>query len=142
MLIDSNTVFYDEAPMTSGESVAVGLTSFLQPGRVEPVPIRIRVTRADAGITALDIQLQQADAEGGPFEDVPNACLALEPADLTEGADIGWRWLPANTLRPWLRLKIQVTGGDGSGRLFAAVLREDPLDMRPGMYIDKGVARG
>lgn len=142
MLLDDNLVFSDGASLASGESTPVPLTSFLHPGRMEPIPMCIRVAEADASVTALEVQLKQADSETGTYEDVPNACLAWEADDLKKGQTLSWRFLPSFTTKNWLKLEYAVTGGDGSGKLFAAVTREDDLPYIDGMYIDKGIVHG
>lgn len=141
-IIDSYLVFSDNAELKSGESDPVGLTSFLHPGRMTPIPFRVLITTPDAGVSKLEIMLQQADSRDGVYEDVPNACLAFEQADLASGKPLVWRFLPSQASKPWLRLEYAVTGGSGSGRIFAALLREEELPYETGMYIDKGVVEG
>ena len=70
MIIDSNLVFSDGASLASGDSDAVGLTSFLIPGRMGPIPMCIRILAEDAAVTALEVQLKQADSKDGTYEDI------------------------------------------------------------------------
>lgn len=142
MLIDSNLVFIDNKPVTAaitGEEV--GLTSFLKPGREEPIPLMIKVTEAFAGGTSLSIKLQQANEKGGTYEDIPGASVTVLLADLTLGARVGWRFLP-KAKKPWLKMTATPTGSFTAGKLFAAVTREDELPYETGMYIDAGVVKG
>lgn len=142
MIIDSNLVFSDAASLASGDSEAVGLTSFLTPGRMGPIPMCIRILADDATVTALEVQLKQSDSKDGTYEDVPNACLAWEQEDLTQGKILSWRFLPSFATKPWLKLEYEVTGGDGSGKIFAALTREEDMPYVPGMYIDAGAVQG
>ncbi|MGE9985378.1 Bbp16 family capsid cement protein [Desulfovibrio sp. SGI.169] len=142
MIIDSNLVFSDGASLASGDSAAVGLTSFLIPGRMRPIPMCIRILAEDAAVTALEVQLKQADSKDGTYEDVPNACLAWEQDDLKTGKILSWRFLPSFATKSWLKLEYAVTGGDGSGKIFAALTREEDMPYVPGMYIDGGAVKG
>lgn len=142
MLIDSNLVFIDNKPVTTavtGEEV--GLTSFLKPGREEPIPLMIKVTEAFAGGTSLAIKLQQAEEKGGTYEDIPGASVTVLLADLTLGARIGWRFLP-DAKKPWLKMTATPTGSFTAGKLFAAIAREDDIPYEAGMYIDAGKVKG
>ena len=97
MIIDANTVLLDSAPILGAAVTgpAVGLTSFLNPGRQEPIPIRARVVGEDfAGGTSITFKLTQADSEGGTYADVPGSSVTVALADLTKGKAVGWRFLP------------------------------------------------
>jgi len=144
MLIDSNLVFLDSVEAVSGASAPVALTSFWTPRREEPVPVSMKIVEGDlAGVTSLGVQLQQACAQEGPWEDVPGAAITISDASrLVMGGGFGWRFLPAVS-GSWLRLNLTVEGSStGEGRLFAAIVREDELPWEAGMFIDGGVVRG
>lgn len=139
MLIDSNLVSLDGVSIASeATGTAVGLTSFLKPGREEPVPVSVRLTEAAAGGTSLTLKLQQCATEDGSFEDVPGSSLTLAAADLVTGRNLGWRFLPPGVTQPWIRVVATPEGSFSAGKLFAAVVREDELPYEEGMYIDKG----
>ncbi len=137
MLIDSNTVSIDCEPLTAAVTgKAVPLASLLKPGRQEPVCVYVRATEKAAGGTSVTITIQQSDAKNGTYTDAASATVAL--ADLTPGKILGWRWLPPLITKQWLKIKATPTGEFTAGKIFAAVVREDPLEYEDGMYIDKG----
>lgn len=143
MLIDSTLVLIDDKDISSaitGEGVA--LTSFLKPGREEPIPLCIRMTEAAAGGTSLALKLQECDSADGTWADVPGASVSVVLAGLGAGRRLGWRWLPAAVSKPWVRLVATPTGTFTAGKLFAALAREDDLPLEGGMYIDGGTVKG
>lgn len=143
MLIDSHLVFLDGEDISAATTgKAVGLTSFLKPGREEPVPISIKMTEAAAGGTGITLTLQESESENGTFADVPGATLTVKLADLSAGARLGWRWLPAAVEKPWVRLSVTPEGSFTAGRIFAALAREDDLPYAAGMYLDGGAVKG
>lgn len=143
MLIDSNLVLLDDQSLADTVTCeTVGLTSFLTPGREEPIPICIKVTEAAAGGTKVEIKLQECDTKAGTFTDVPGAAITAPLADLTAGKRLGWRWLPAEVGKPWIKLVVTLTGTFTAGKLFAALAREDDLPYGAGMYIDGGKVKG
>ena len=145
MLIDSNTVLLDSAAITS-EAVtgpAVGLTSLLKPGRANPVFITAKVVEEDfAGGTSIECKLTQSDTEDGSYADVPGSAVSVALAELATGKKIGWRFLPAGTDKPWLKMVVTPTGTFTAGKLFAAIVREDDGPWEAGMYIDGGIVKG
>lgn len=145
MLIDSNAVLLDSAAITD-EAVtgpAVGLTSLMKPGRAEPIPIVAKVVEADfAGGTSVAFKLTQSATEDGSYTDVPGSTVSVVLADLKVGKKIGWRFLPAGTDKPWLKMVATPTGTFTAGKVFAAVVREDDQPYEAGMYIDGGVVKG
>lgn len=129
-IIDSHCVLF-EGPL-SGESTgkAVPLTALRLPGRMEPMPLRISVTRAFAGAktTSLALTLQEADSADGEWTDVAGAAITVPGAELAEGARPGWRFLPPGVRKSWLRLKLAPAGdGPHDGHIFAALMREEDL---------------
>lgn len=143
MIIDSQLVFLDGEDISAAATGnAVALTSFLKPGREEPIPICIRMVEAAAGGTSIALTLQECDSEKGTFADVPGASLTVALADLGAGARLGWRWLPPAVEKPWVRLSITPTGTFTAGKIFAALAREDDLPYAAGMHIAGGVAAG
>lgn len=143
MLIDSNLVFTDGPLTASGPSQAVPLTSFFKPGKAEPIPILLRVTENFVGPTSLAIKLTECATADGTYTDVSSAALTIPLADLKTGKKFGWRFLPANVEKPWLKLVYTLTGTTPSaGKLFAAVMREIEDGYEAGMYIDAGTVRG
>lgn len=138
MLIDSNNVSLDSVSIAAAATGdAIPLTSLLRPGRAEPVCVFIRATEKAAGGTSVAISIEQADKKDGTFSAVASATVTL--AELVPGQILGWRWLPPSVTKPWIRVKATPTGTFTAGKIFAAVVREDPMEYEDGMYIDKGV---
>ena len=144
MLIDSNTVLFDSVAVTSSPVTgdAVGLTSLFKPGRAEPIPVSLKVVEDFAGGTSITFKLTQADSETGVYSDVPGSLLTVVLADLKKGKLIGWRFLPSGVSGQWLKMVATPSGTFTSGKVFAAVVREDVLPYEAGMYIDGGTVRG
>lgn len=144
MLLDSNNITIDNKAATAAiTGDAIPLTSLLKPGREEPVCVFIRATEqvcaasGEGAASAMTFTIQQADAKDGTFATAATASVPL--ADLTEGAPLAWRWLPPSVTKGWIRINAQANGNVASGKIFAAIVREDPLEYEDGMYIDKGV---
>lgn len=145
MLLDANLISLDSAAVTSSAVTgsAVPLTSFLIPGREEPIPICAKVVGADfAGGTSITFKLTQSDTQDGTYTDVPASSVTVALADLKAGKTIGWRFLPRGVSKPWLKIVATPTGTFTAGKVFGAVVREDDLPYEAGMYIDKGVVVG
>ncbi len=120
MIIDSHLILFEGAvSTTSGDPV--GLTSLHTPGKVQPILINTRITEDLAGATAVTLTLQQSDSENGSYADVTGASLSLTASDFKVGKRTGWRFLPRSVVKPWLRLKISVTGTPTGGKLFCAL---------------------
>ena len=137
MLIDSNNVTLDSVPLTGAATgQAIPLTSLLRPGLSEPVCVFIRVTEQPAGGSGVTLSIETADKEKGTFTEVASATVAA--ADLIPGHILGWRWLPPSVKKPWIRVKATPQGSFTAGKIFAAIVREDPIEYEDGMYIDKG----
>ena len=141
MLIDANAVFLDSVAVTSSEVTgnAVGLTSLLKPGRAEPIRICAEVVEEDfAGGTSMEFKLTQSDRETGSYDDVPGSAVTVPLAELKVGKSVGWRFLPAGVTKPWIKMVVTPSGSFTTGRLFAAVVREESQPYEAGMYIDAG----
>lgn len=145
MLLDANLISLDSAAVTGAAVTgsAMPLTSFLIPGREEPIPICAKVVGENfAGGTSITFKLTQADAQDGTYSDVPASPVTVALADLKVGKTIGWRFLPRGVSKPWLKIVATPTGTFTAGKVFGAVVREDDLPYEAGMYIDKGVVVG
>lgn len=145
MLLDSNLILMDSTPVLGAAVTgpAVALTSFLIPGRAEPIPICAKVAGEDfAGGTSITFKLTQSDTEAGTYTDVPGSTVTVALDDLTVGKAIGWRFLPRGASKPWLKMVATPSGTFTAGKIFGAIVREDDLPYEAGMYIDKGVVQG
>lgn len=145
MLIDSNLVLLDSATIvsTAVTGPAVALTSLLNPGRAEPIPICAKVVgEAFAGGTSITFKLTQSDSEAGTYTDVPGSATTVAASDLKIGTLIGWRFLPRGASKPWLKMVATPSGTFTAGKIFGAIVREDDLPYEAGMYFDKGVLQG
>lgn len=83
MIIDSNTVLLDSAPILGAVVTgdAVGLTSFFNPGREEPIPVSAKVVEDFKGGTSVAFKLQQAETKDGSYEDVSGSSVSVALAD-------------------------------------------------------------
>lgn len=143
MIFDDNLISIDNAALSGTITpVAVPLTSFLKPGREEPVAICVRCTEAAAGGTSVDIKLQHCDTASGTYADVPGSSATVLLAAMTKGANVYLRWLPKGVAKPWIKVVVTKTGTFTAGKIIAAVVREDDLPYEAGMYIDKGAVVG
>lgn len=143
MLIDDNLVFFDNVELkdcTSGkDSEAVPLNALFKPGKQhEPITMFVAITEKPEGGSSVTLKLQEADKAEGEYSDVPGASLTISAADeKVMGKNLGWRFLPSDVTKPWLKLK--ATGESyTAGKLFAAVTREDVQPYTEGMYINAG----
>lgn len=144
MLLDSNLILMDSSPVLGAAVTgpAVGLTSFLHPGSMEPVPVCAKVVGEDfAGGTSLTFTLTQSDSRDGPYADVPGSAITVPLAELTVGKNIGWRFLPRGARKPWLKMVATPNGTFTAGKIFGAVVREEHQPYGPGMHIDKGAVQ-
>lgn len=143
MLIDSNLVFTDAPVTATGVSDPVALTSLYRPGRADPIPILVRVTEDFTALTSLTVKITECATKDGVYTDVSAASMTIPLADLKTGKKFGWRYLPANVDKQWLKLAYTVTGtAPTAGKLFAAIMREIEEPYEAGMYIDGGVVKG
>lgn len=145
MLLDSNLILMDSTPILGAAVTgpAVALTSFLKPGREEPIPICAKVVGTGfAGGTSITFKLTQCATSDGTYTDVPGSSVTVALADLTVGKSIGWRFLPSGTSKQWLKMVATPTGTFTAGKIFGAIVREDDQPYEAGMYIDKGIVQG
>lgn len=133
-IIDSHNVLWDGA-LAAKDGPEVGLTSFLIPGREEPIPLMVKFTAKPSSASDVVIKIKQADKKGGGYQEVPGVAITLA----ADAAPI--RFLPPGVTKPWIRLNVSGTVGTG-GKMFAAVMREDELPQVAGQYIDKGKVEG
>lgn len=140
MIVDDNAVLFEGA--LNGTPKAVGLTSLSYPGKMEPILVAMNATEDLAGATSVTIKLTQSDTETGVYEDVPNATVTVPAASWKAGARMGFKYLPRNVTKSWIKLALTVAGTATGGGLFAAVVREDNELYEPGMYIDAGKVVG
>lgn len=139
MIIDDTLVSIDGEAIAAITGKAVPLTSLTRPGTNHaPIPMTVLVLGKPAGGTSVTLKLQQAEAEGGTFADVPGSTITVAVADIRPGLNMGWRYLPAAVDKPWIRVVVTPTGTFTAGRIFAAVLGEDEMPMREGMYASAG----
>ncbi|MEG2173699.1 MAG: hypothetical protein RRY29_10660 [Desulfovibrionaceae bacterium] len=143
MIIDSNLVFTDSALTVTGTSDPVALTSLSKPGRMDPIPLIMRVTEDFNNLTSLSIKLTECASQNGTYTEVPAASTTLALADLKAGKKIGWPFLPSTVEKPWLKWAYTLTGtAPTTGRLFVALLREREDPYEAGMYISGGIVKG
>lgn len=91
-IIDSHCILFEGPLSAESTGKAVPLTALRLPGRMEPMPLRISVTRgfAKERTTSLDLTLQEADSADGEWQDVPGAAISVPGEELGEGARLGW----------------------------------------------------
>ena len=144
MILDDNLVFFDRASLTSTvTSAAVPLTSLMKPGRAEPICVFCMVNETAATGTSITLKLQEADSEAGDYSDVAGSSETILTAALVKGAKIYLRWLPGNVAKQWLKVDVTLTGSTfTTGKITAAIVREDDLPYVTGMFIDKGAVVG
>lgn len=140
-IIDSHNVLWDEA-LAAKDGPEVGLTSFLIPGREEPIPLMVKFTAKPSITSNVVIKIKQADKKGGSYQEVPGVAITLTAdADMAVDKRAPIRFLPPGVTKPWIRLSVSCPEGTG-GKMFAAVMREDELLQVAGQYIDKGKVEG
>lgn len=141
MIIDDNLVLW-EGEAKNGNGNEIGLTSLKIPGMAESIPLQLRVTENLAGATSVAIKLQQADAKGETYTDIPGAAVTIAAADFKKGKRADWRYLPMSATKQWIRLNVAVTGTATAGKLFCALIREDIQPQQAGTYINAGIIEG
>lgn len=140
-IIDRNAVFFEGPLIADARSSAVPLTALKIPGRMEPMPMRVSVTEAFSPeeIQSLSLSLEQADIADGSWSAVPGAAWSATGAELVSGARLGPRFLPQGVRKPWLRLIFTLSPQTGksvtTGKLFAALLREEDLPYEPALQV-------
>lgn len=144
MILDNLNIFSDSQAITatadSTNKVNIGLVNV---GKGDPLIFKVKVTEAFNNLTSLKAELFQCDTESGSYTAVPGANSTVLLAGLTVGADFGFRFLPRGVTKPWLKVTYTVTGtAPTTGKVFAALLREEQDSYEAGQYIDKGVTVG
>lgn len=125
MIIDSNLIFTSGAVHTNSNSYAIALSSFSQPSRMGHIPIIFRITEDFNLLTLLSVNLQQSETEHGTYTNVNDTSFSIMLTDLKTGKNYGWRCLPNNVDKPWLRLKYSIEGTlPSQGKIFAAITAE------------------
>ena len=142
MLIDDNLVSIDGTAIGGITGKAVPLTSLFKPGKHhDPIPMSVLVLGEPAGGTSITLKIQQSDDENGVFTDVAGSTMTVALADMVAGQNIGWRYLPAGVTQQWVKVVVTAAGTFTSGKLFAAIVREEEVPMSEGLYIDAGVTK-
>lgn len=143
MLIDDKNVYSDSQSITATADSTNKVCAMAQMGRLDvgDAFITVKVTEAFNNLTSLQVDLQQSDTESGSYTSVQTMTLAL--ASLTKGAFFGFRDLPRNLTKKWTKLVYTVTGSAPStGKIFAALTREEGRPYSAGLYINKGSVIG
>ena len=140
MIIDNKNLFSDEQAITgtADSTNKVNVMSFMGKNQAGTVFINVKVTEAFNTLTSLDIDLQQAATESGSYTSVQKFS-AVPRASLVKGYKLPFRVPTSNLKSPWLKLVYTVNGSAPStGKIFAALTREEEVKMEAGLYIDKG----
>ncbi|MCH5278079.1 MAG: hypothetical protein J1E80_09670 [Desulfovibrionaceae bacterium] len=142
MILDDNLVFLDGAALTeTAASGPVALNALFRPGTSHGhIPLVIMVSEEATGGDSLELKLEEADSADGGFSEV--ATLSVPAAELKPGARVGWRHLPHAVTKGWIRLTVTPSGSFSSGKIFAALTREDAQPYSHGMYKNAGRAAG
>ena len=141
MIIDDTLVLLDGKVTDTGKVVT--LKGMKIPGKLNPIPLTLKITEAIAGVTddTVDIKLQQSD-DGTTFEDVPNGVISIPKADAGKvGRGLSAKYLPRDVTKQYIKAVVTATGATAGG-LFMALTREDDEPMEAGLYIDKGRVEG
>lgn len=140
MINDNKNIFSDSQAITetADSTSKVNVMSFLGKNRVGGVFITVKVTESFNTLTSLDIDLQQAATESGSYTSV-HKIAAIPRASLVKGYKAAFRVPPQALKSPWLKFVYTVNGSAPStGKIFAALTREEEVKMEAGLYIDKG----
>ncbi len=138
-----NTQILLEGDVT-GTGNVVPLTGLKIPGKMNPIPMCLKITKAITGLTAetLDIKLQQSDDGKTGWTDVPNSTISIAKADVGNVGRIkSVKYLPREVTKSFIKAVVTATGAT-AGEVFMALTREDEEPMEAGLYIDKGVVEG
>lgn len=140
MLLDNTQILFEGA--VTGTGKVVELSGMKIPGKMNPIPLCLKITKAITGVTAdMTIKLQQSD-DGTTFEDVPNSTISIAKADVGKVGRIkSVKYLPREVTKSFIKAVVTATGAT-AGELFMALTREDEEPMEAGLYIDKGVVEG
>ena len=138
-----NTQILLEGDVT-GTGNVVPLTGLKIPGKMNPIPMCLKITKAITGLTAetLDIKLQQCDDGKTGSTDVLNSTISIAKADVGNVGRIkSVKYLPREVTKSFIKAVVTATGAT-AGEVFMALTREDEEPMEAGLYIDKGVVEG
>lgn len=141
MYFDSLNMFSDQQAIagTADSTKKVHLGGLKIAGKMDPILIDIRVNVGFSTLTSLAVKLQQADTENGVYSDVDAGTGAIGVASLKAGYKFGYRILPRAVTKPWLKLVYTVAGSnETTGKVTAALVREEQDSYEAGQYIDKG----
>lgn len=142
MILDSLNMFSDQQAITAtaDSTKKVHLGGLKLAGSMDPILVDIRVNADFNNLTNLNIKLQQADTENGSYADVVGGdCGTLLLAALKIGSKFSIRVLPKGVTKPWLKLVYTVTGtAPTTGKVTAALVREEQDSYQAGQYINKG----
>ena len=141
MYFDALNMFSDKQAITAtaDSTKKVHLGGLKLAGKMDPIFIDIRVNADFATLTSLAVKVQQADTEGGSYTDVDAGSGAIAAASLKVGYKFGFRILPRNVTKPWLKLVYTVAGSAATaGKVTAALVREEQDSYEAGQYINAG----
>ncbi len=140
MVLDNTQILF-EGDIT-GTGNIVPLTGLKIPGKLNPIPMTLKITEAVAGATAdVTIKLQQSD-DGKTFEDVPNGTITIAKEDAAKvGRVLSVKYLPRTVTKSFIKAVVTAAGAT-AGKIFMALTREDEEHMEAGLYIDKGRVEG
>ena len=134
MIIDQFNVFSDNVAVTAtGNSNAVQLMPYMGRGEQQYITVLVK-TAYSAGAT-VSVGLQECDTATGTFTDVASGFTLPSP---TKAGSLLIFSLPANTAKPFLRLKYTVTGTPAAGNLFAFIGPEQFAPYSAGQFVDAG----
>lgn len=142
MLLDNSQILFEGA--VTGTGNVVPLTGLKIPGKMNPIPMTLKITKAIVGVTAntMDIKLQQSDDGKTGWEDVPNSTISIAKTDVgTVGRVKSVKYLPREVTKQYIKAVVTATGAT-AGEIFMALTREDDEPMEAGLYIDKGRVEG
>ena len=140
MILDDKNTFSDNQAITGTADSTNKVNVMAHLGRIDAggVFITVKVTESFNTLTSLDIDLQQADTESGSYTSV-HKVSAIPRASLVKGYKAPFRVPPSAAKSPWFKFVYTVNGSAPStGKIFAALTREEEQKMAAGLYIDKG----
>lgn len=142
MPLDNTQILFEGA--ITGTGNVVPLTGLKIPGKLNPIPMCLKITEAITGVTAntVDIKIQQSDDGKTSWADVPDATISIPKADVGKvGRVISVKYLPRAVTKSFIKVVVTATGAT-AGKIFMALTREDEEPMEAGLYIDKGRVEG
>lgn len=136
MTFDANLVFFEGNPSTDTPQI-VPLNAFTIPGKMNPILMFLSVTEAVTGSTSIDIHLSESDTATGVYTAVPNSSISI--ATMTQGHKYGFKYLPRQAAKPYLKCVITPDATATAGSIFIAIASDDYEPYQDGLYIDKGI---